>query len=200
MNKTWIPEIGVLALSVTTETKAKRKHTHKPPNLKGEDIRWVWVTFPFHTGFGFQAGRKRPTDPCLPSPTRQACENFDWRRNTLCTNLGFQLMLFLLTILNNALFTPVSDRGGASWLGQGSSISHDNQCHSTSPHRPIPHFLLCSQRYVVLHWKALCDYSNKHYINNKWNAIESESSWTPGFGLLPKAGRFRHAKAAPWTS
>lgn len=48
--------------------------------------------------------------------------------------------------------------------------------------------------------RSLCDYSNKHYINNKWNAIESELSWTLDFGLLPKAGRLRHAKATPLTS
>lgn len=37
------------------------------------------------------------------------------------------------------------------------------------------------------------------YINNKWNAIELEKSWTPDFGLPPKTDRCRHAKAASST-
>lgn len=54
---------------------------------------------------------------------------------------------------------------------------------------PIPIFIFfLSQRYVVLHCKALRGYSNMHVIN-AWNAMDLEQPWTLDLGLRPQRGR-----------
>lgn len=100
--------------------------------------------------------------------------------------------------LNNMLCTPVSDRGGASHLSLNLTTLTMITNVPTPPPLPVPHFLFHSQRYVVFHFKVLRDYSNIHYINNKWNAIELEKSWTPTLAYIPKQTDLDMQKLLLW--
>ena len=123
----------------------------------------------------------------LPTSTPQDCSFKQRIKTDFFLRLAFSSHCkFMPLTLNNMLCTPVSDRGGASHLSLNLTTLTMITNVPTPPPLPVPHFLFHSQRYVVFHFKVLRDYSNIHYINNKWNAIELEKSWTPTLAYIPK--------------
>lgn len=201
MNEAWIPEIVVLALSVTTGTKAKRKHTHKKtPKLEGWGDTVGLGNFYVPHRFWISGWIHETYGPLSPFPHSAGLwelwleEKYSCVQSLASSFQGFCCWYWTM------YYSHLCQTGAAPPGLAKAPAPHMITDATAPPPFPVPHFLLCSQRYVVFHWKAPRDYSNKHYINNKWNAIQSESSWTPNFGFLPKAGRFRQAKAASLTS